>query len=335
MDLSTTYMGLQLKNPLVVGASPLSDYVDLCKRLEDQGAAALVMHSLFMEQLFREQLEQHYQMDALAESHAESLSYFPEPTDYALGPDEYLEQVARLKGALGIPVIASLNGTASGRWVRHAKLIEEAGADGLELNLYYTPLHGAEAPDAVEQRFLDVLHAVKDQVKIPVSMKLGAFFSSPVNTAQRLVTAGADGLVLFNRIFHPDIDVDLLDITPAPHYSSPELLHQSLLWLAAMFGHVDTSLCASGGVYSSTDAIKAIMAGAHCVQMTSALLKNGTAHMGKVLTELTGWMEENEYESLLQMHGSMSLLRCPDPDAYERSNYLRTLQSWYPPPGFE
>ncbi len=330
MDLRTDYMGWELPSPFVVGASPLSDDVDAIRRLEDAGASAVVMHSLFTEQLTRDELAEHRDMDFLADSNAEALSYFPEDLGTRLEPDEYLDQIARLKAAVGMPVIASLNGVAAGDWARWAGLMQQAGADGLELNVYYLPLDGAEPPEAVEQRFVDVLTCVREHSGLPVAMKLTHFFSSPVHMAGRLEQAGAASLVLFNRLFPPDIDIEELEVQPALVLSEPGILKLRLLWLAAMAGHVQVPLAASGGVYSTTDVIKAVMAGASVVQMTSALLAGGPALLERVRTELSGWMEERQYRSLRQMRGSMSRQRCPDPEAYERANYIRTLQRWQP-----
>jgi len=330
MDLTTTCMGLTLRNPLVVGASPLSDDVGMVRALEDAGAGAVVMHSLFMEQLAWEQ--DAMLRDVVAHEHgfAEALTYAPEPVGYALGPEEYLEQVARLKAAVDIPVIGSLNGTHTGDWTHYAALIEQAGADGLELNVYYLPLDGAEPPDAVEERFLSVLAAVRAEVSIPVSMKLTSFFSSPIHLARRLEKAGATGFALFNRLFPADIDIDELEIHATLHLSDPFILGVRLLWLAAMFGQVEASLAVSGGVHETSDVIKAVMAGASTVQMASVLLRRGPKHLARLHRELRAWMEEHEYAALSELHGSMSRQRCPDPDAWERGNYLRTLQQWRP-----
>ena len=328
MDLSTDYMGWELANPFVVGASPISDDIDLVRRFEDAGASAIVMHSLFTEQLTREQMAAHRHIDCLADCHAEALSYFPDAEDYALGPDEYLKQLARLKARVSMPVIGSLNGVMAGDWTRWAGLIEEAGADGLELNIYYLPLDGDEPPDAVERRFLDVLASVKGQCELPVAVKINSFFSSPVHMARRLEAGGADSLVLFNRIFHPDIDIDELDVLPATPGAQPSLLKIRLLWLAAMFGRVEMPLAASGGVASVEDVIKAVMAGASVVQMASALIAGGPEHLGAVREGLEAWLVERQYDSLRQMRGSMSLLRCPDPEGYERANFIETLRRW-------
>jgi len=328
MDLSTDFMGYTLENPLVIGASPLSDDVDAIRRMVDAGAAAVVMRSLFMEQLVREQLAAHRDLDLHSDTYAEALSFFPERSDFSLGPEEYLEQVARLKATVGVPVIASLNGTTQGDWTRYAGLMAQAGADGLELNIYYLPLDGDESPDAVEQRLADILRQVKAQVDLPVAMKLTYFMSSPVFTARRLEAAGAASLVLFNRLFQPDIDIEALEVHPSLQLSSPAILKLRLLWLAAIYGKVGIPLAASGGVHGVQDVIKAVMAGASVVQLTSALLQGGTEHMSTLRRELEEWLVSHEYESLRQMRGSMSLLHCPDPEAYERANYIRTLQTW-------
>lgn len=333
MDLTTTYLGLDLPNPLMAGASPLSDDVDACKRLEEAGASAVCMHSLFMEQIAREQ-QAIFALDHFSHSHAEASSYFAEPVDFALGPDEYLEQIAKLKAALTVPVIGSLNGTSAGRWMRYAKLIEEAGADALELNVYYLPLLGDEGPLEVEQRYISILEKVRAEVKIPVAMKLPYFFTAPVHLAKRLAAAGADGLVLFNRLYHPELDVEELTVRPVRPLSHTGSMKQRILWIAAMFGRVDCSLALTGGVHTPRDAIKAMMAGASVAQMTSALLINGPEYFSTMLTGMRIWMEENEYESIRQMQGSMSLMRSPDPDAFERANYMRSLQTWHRPSNF-
>ncbi len=328
MNLDSRWLGLSLSSPLVAGASPLSDSVDMCRRLEDHGIAAIVMHSLFMEQIAREADA----MDALQahhHAHAEASSYLAEPIDFALGPDEYLEQVRKLKAALGVPLIGSLNGTVTGDWTHHARLIEEAGADGLELNLYYLPLAG-EPPAEVERRHLDVLAAVEAEVSIPVAVKLNFFFTSPVYMAQRLASHGAAGLVFFNRIFHPHLDVVDLEVRPDLQLRQRSSLSLRLLWIAAAFEQVECDLALSGGVVECEDVLRALMAGAHCVQMTSALLAHGPGHVRDLTFALRRWMEENDYESVEQMRGSLSVARSPDPEAYERANYMRTLNTWEP-----
>lgn len=328
MNLTTATMGIELKNPLVLGASPLSDNVDTIRQFEDAGIAAVVMHSLFMEQIAREQLAMHYLLDGHTDANAEALSYFPEPEDFALGPDAYLEQIHALKKAVDVPVIASINGITTGDWIHHAKLMQDAGADGIEVNVYYLPLYGYESPAAVEDRHVGVVKAVSDEVDIPVAVKMHATFSSPVFTARRMAEIGAKGIVLFNRIFQPEIDIEELEVRTMLHLSPKGMLEARLLWVAAMYGQVDASLAVTGGVSDTVDVIRSIMAGAGSTQMTSALLRHGPQHVREVLEALERWLVEHEYHSLLQMRGSMSLQRCPDPEAFERANYMRTLQSW-------
>jgi dihydroorotate dehydrogenase (fumarate) len=330
MDLRIRYMGLELPSPLIAGASPLTHDLDTARRLEDSGAAAIVMHSLFEEQLTREELSLHHHMSAVEHSHAEAVTYFPEPGEFAMGPDRYLEQLQRLARALSIPVMGSLNGVTTGGWIRYARLMQEAGADALELNLYDVATDPAETSQHVEQRLVDVVAQVKQSVTIPVAVKLSPFFSAPVHMARRLEHAGADALVLFNRFYQPDIDIDALDVTPALRLSDSHTLRMRLRWLAAIFGHVECALAATGGVHTGRDALKALMAGASAVQMTSAVLRKGPGQMKTVADEMAAWMEENQYESVQQMIGSMSLGRCPDPASYERANYMRVLQSWRP-----
>jgi len=331
MDLSTNMMGLDLTNPLVVGASPLSDRVDAIRACEDAGASAIVMRSLFMEQIAREQIDALHHVAAHEDTHAEATSFVPSQIGYAFGPDEYLEQIRRLKEAVSIPVVGSLNGTHRGYWTHHAKRIEEAGADGIELNVYYLPFDADEPGTSVEERFVDVLAQVRTEVRIPVSMKLGPYFSSPLHTMRRLREAGADGFVLFNRLFEPEIDIEALEVHTSLYLSSPDLLRMRLLWLAATFGRVDAPLTVTGGVHEVTDVVRAVMAGASSVQMASVLLQRGPRHLLALRDGLVQWMEEREYESIAQMCGSMSRERCPDPEAYDRANYIRSLQSWRPP----
>jgi dihydroorotate dehydrogenase (fumarate) len=328
LDLSTRYMGLTLRGPLVVGASPLANDLDVCRGLEDAGAAALVMHSLFEEQVVRDELSLHHHTVAYEMAHAEAMSYFPEPSAFVLGPDAYLEQLRRLASALSIPVIGSLNGVSIGGWTRYAKLMQEAGAAGIELNVYYVANDPDEDPRAVEQRYPYVLAAVKSEVSIPVAMKLSPYFSAPVHMARRLEQAGADALVLFNRFYQPDIDIEKLEVTPTVKLSHSDTLLLRLRWVAATFGRVGCSLAVSGGVHSGRDVIKAIMAGANVTQMTSALLRQGPKHLAAVAAEVKAWMLEHDYTSIEQMRGSMSLLRCPEPTAFERANYMKVLQSW-------
>lgn len=331
MRLSTPYLGLQLDNPFMAGASPLADDLGAVKRLEDAGAAAIVMYSLFEEQIFLELERAASYIDRPAESFPEALSYFPRTEDFKfrLGPDEYLEQIARIKRAVDIPVIGSLNGVTPGGWMDYAQRIEEAGADALELNVYFLSTNPDETGEDVENRTLQLLRGVKASVGIPVTVKLSPFFSSLPHFVRRLETDGADGVVLFNRFYQPDIDVEELELAPKLKLSDSSELLLRLRWLAILSGRVKLSLAVSGGVHTATDAIKAIMAGAHGVQMVSALLRNGPEHLGRVKEEVTVWMKEHDYESVDQMRGSMSLLRCPDPSAVERANYLRVLHGGY------
>ena len=328
MDLSTTYLGFRLPHPLMPGASPMVDNLDTVQRLEEAGAAAIVMHSLFEEQILQEQWATIYHMDVHAESFGEALSYFPRPGEFALGPEQYLAQIGLIKKAVHIPVIASLNGTTAGGWVEYARRMEEAGADALELNVYYLATDPEEPAATVEQRTLDILRAVKQTVSIPVAVKLSPFFSSLAHFATELDVAGADALILFNRFYQPDIDIEQLEVTPRLELSDSSELLLRLRWLAILSEKVRCSLAVTGGVHTALDAIRAIMAGAHAVQMVSALLRRGPGYLRAVLDEMSTWMEEHEYTSLRQMRGSMSLARCPDPAAFERANYIRVLQGW-------
>jgi dihydroorotate dehydrogenase (fumarate) len=328
MDLSTTYLGLKLKSPLMPGASPLVDDLDTVKRLEDAGAAAIVMHSLFEEQVVGEQLASIYAMEMFADSYAEATSYFPKHEEFALTPDAYLDQIRKIKQNVSIPVIASLNGTTAGGWLRYASLIEEAGADALELNVYHVSTDPTETGRAVEARVLEVLGAVKGSVDIPIAVKLSPYYSALPSFAAELEFAGANGLVLFNRFYQPDIDPVALEAIPKLVYSDSSELLLRLRWLGILSPHFAGSLACSGGVHTASDAIKAIMAGAHAVQVVSALLKNGVGFLHILQRELIRWMELNEYASVRQMQGSMNHRRSPDPAAFERANYMRVLQSW-------
>ena len=328
MDLSTTYLGLKLPHPIMPGASPMVDKIDLVKRMEDAGASAIVMHSLFEEQLRREELATYHHVDVHAESFAEAMTFLPRPDEFNLGPDQYLEQLVRIKQSVDLPVIASLNGFTSGGWIRYAKLMQDAGANALELNVYYLATNPDETGEEVEQRTIDILKAVKQAVSIPVSIKLSPFFSSMANMARRLDEAGADGLVLFNRFYQPDIDVESLEVEPTLRLSDSSELNLRLRWLAVVSGHVRASLAVSGGVHNHLDAVKAVMTGAHAVQVVSGILQQGPDVIRRIREGLTQWLEEHEYDSLEQMRGSMNLLRCPDPSMFERANYIRILQGY-------
>jgi dihydroorotate dehydrogenase (fumarate) len=327
VNLTTTYMGFELPHPLIPGASPLVDNLDTVRSLEDAGAPMLVMHSLFEEQIVLEEVAATRNLERGDESYAEALSYLPHPAEFHLGPDDYLEQIRRLKAAVGVPVIASLNGTTEGGWLRYARLIEQAGADGLELNLYELATEPDEPGHAIEQRGLAVVRAVREAVRLPLAIKLSPFYSSIAHFAHQLDTIGVDALVLFNRFYQPDIDINALEVLRV-NLSDPTELLLRLRWIAVLSGRVKASLGATGGVHSAVDVIKAVMAGAHGVQMVSALLRRGPEHLRKVRDDLARWLEEHEYESLRQMQGSMSLARCADPAAYERANYMKILQSW-------
>lgn len=328
LDLSTTYLGLKLKNPLMPGASPLVDNLDRVRALEDSGAAAIVMHSLFEEQIEGEMRAEYAHLRRHRDVFAEAASFFPEADDYALGPQEYLEHIRRLKDAVGIPVIASLNGKALGGWVEYANLIQQAGADALELNLYYVPTDPAVSGDEIESDVLEIVRAVKGGVKIPVAVKLSPFYSSVSHMAKELEVCGADGLVLFNRFYQPDIDVETLEVVPKLELSTPEELRLRLRWLAILFGNVNIPLACSGGVHAPADLVKALLAGATSVQVVSALLKRNPDFIRAMLAGLRAWMEAKEYHSVAQMRGALSLQHCPDPAAFERANYLKVLQVW-------
>jgi dihydroorotate dehydrogenase (fumarate) len=328
MDLSTTYLGLKLPHPIMPGASPMVDKIDLVKRMEDAGASAIVMHSLFEEQLMREELATYHHIDVHADSFAEAMTYLPRPDEFNLGPDQYLEQLVRIKQSVELPVIASLNGFTSGGWIRYAKLMQDAGANALELNVYYLATNPTETGEEVEQRTIDILKAVKQAVSIPVAIKLSPFFSSMSNMAKRLDDAGADGMVLFNRFYQPDIDVESLEVEPTLRLSDSSELNLRLRWLAVVSGHVRASLAVSGGVHTHLDAVKAVMTGAHAVQVVSGILQQGPDIIRRIREGLTQWLEEHEYDSLEQMRGSMNLLRCPDASMFERANYIRILQGY-------
>lgn len=328
MDLSTNYLGLKLPHPLMPGASPLAGDLDTVRRLEDAGASAIVMNSLFEEQIVAEQLHRLHQVEAREQAFPEALTYFPEPGEYRLGPEEYLEQIGRIKQAVRIPVIASLNGTTTGGWLDYAKLMQEAGADALEMNVYYLATDTKETGESVERNTIEIVKNVKKAVTIPVAVKLSPFFSSLPHLAARLDEAGADGIVLFNRFYQPDIKVKELELERTLHLSDSSELLLRLRWLGILSGHVKASLGLTGGVHTGIDVVKGIMSGAHAVQVVSALLMHGPDRLKTMLRELQQFLEENEYDSLRQMQGNMSLLRCPDPKSYERANYAHILAGW-------
>jgi len=328
MDLSTKYLGLDLPHPFMPGASPMVEDLDTVRRLEDGGAAAIVMHSLFEEQIVLEQLATAASLDGPADSFAEALSYFPEPDSLALGPEEYLEQLRRIREAVGIPVIGSLNGTTKGRWLDYAEQIEQAGAHALELNVYQLATDPEECGADLELRTIEMVTEVRQRIQIPIAVKLSPFYSALANFAKQLVAAGADGLVIFNRFYQADIDVEELEVERTLHLSDSSELLLRLRWLAVLSTTVETSLAVTGGVHSGLDAIKAVMTGADAVQLVSALLRRGPEYLTGIRRRVEEWLAEHEYESLDQMRGSMSLARCPDPAAYERANYMHILQGW-------
>ena len=328
IDLTTTYLGLTLKNPLVVGPSPLCQSVDAIREMEDAGAAAVVLHSLFEEQIALENQQLDRGLSAQTESFAESLSYLPDIHHYKLGPEEYVEHVRRAKAAVDIPVIASLNGTTPGSWIRYARQLEEAGADAVELNIYYVATDPLASALDVERRYVDLVAAVRKAVKVPLAVKVGHSFTAFANVAHQLAGAGANGLVLFNRFYQPDLDIEHLEVVPSLSLSSSYELLLRLHWVAVLYGRVEADFAVTGGVHTGHDALKAMMAGANVAMLTSALLKHGVDHLATVRTEMLNWMEEREYESVAQMRGSLAQKAVRNPGAYERGNYIKVLSSY-------
>ncbi len=328
IDITTEYMGMKLKNPLVASASPLSRHVDRVKRLEDAGVSAIVMHSLFEEEINKDKYELDRVMSLSAESYAEALNYLPEPDAYHnLDAEEYLEQIARLKRTLSIPVIGSLNGVSPGGWMGYARKMEQAGADAVELNIYYVPTDPALSGADVENMYVEDLKTVKGAVSIPVAVKLSPFFSNFANMALRLSDAGADGLVLFNRFYEPDFDLETLDVIPNLQFSHPMEMRLTLHWTAILFGHVKAGIAAGRGVKEAVDILKLVMAGADVVTAASVFYQEGIPKAARILEDLVRWMEAHEYESIRQMRGSMSYRHVANPALFERANYVRMLQS--------
>lgn len=330
MDLTTQYMGMTLKSPLVVSASPLSESIDNIKRAEDLGAGAVVLYSLFEEQITRDQYELHHHLTHGTESFAEALTYFPEPNEFHVGPEGYLNHIRKAKEAVDIPIIASLNGSSLGGWTDFAQQMCEAGADGLELNIYYIPT-GLDVPAAqVEQTYVNILKAVKTVATVPVAVKLSPYFSSIANLARELDRHGADSLVLFNRFYQPDIDLEHLEVRPNVLLSTPQDLRLPLRWIAILYGHLKASLAATSGVHRGEDVIKMLMVGANVTMMASALLRHGMDHLRTVEGEMLAWMTEHEYESVQQMQGSLSQRHVADPSAFERAQYIQALTTYQP-----
>ncbi|MEI7551534.1 MAG: dihydroorotate dehydrogenase-like protein [Verrucomicrobiota bacterium] len=328
MDFTTTYLGLKLANPLIIGASPFCDNTEVALKLQDAGVAAVVMRSLFEEQIDAEQLALRHHVETPAESNPEATSFFPNFSEYQLVPDQYLRQIENLKQALAIPVIASLNGTRPGGWTDYARRCESAGADAIELNLYQLATDPTMAADELEADLLETVSMVIGCVRIPVAVKLSPFHTTPAHFAVALEKIGASGAVLFNRFYQPDFDIEQLEVSPHLKLSDSSELLLRLRWLAVLSPHLKGSLAASGGVHDAADAVKAILAGAHAVQLVSVLLKHGPHLITSMLSGMEQWMGEHGYVSVSEFRGAMNLARCPDPGAFERANYQKILQSW-------
>ncbi len=327
VDLSTDYLGMKLRSPLVPSASTLADDLDTLKKMEDGGAAAVVLHSLFEEQLRQDKEEMFERTTQGTESFAEALTYFPESETANLGPEEYLEHIGKAKKALRIPVIASLNGSSAGGWIEYAKKIQEAGADALELNIYVIPTDLNASGSQVEDNAVNIVRTVRAAVKIPLAVKCSPFYSNMANMAKRFVDAGANGLVLFNRFYQPDVDLENIDIRPKVLWSTPQAARLPLTWIGILHGRLKTDFAATSGVHTGRDALKMLMVGANVAMIASALYRHGLKHLPLVEKEIREWMEKNEYESVKQLRGSLSQINCPDPSAFERAHYMRALQT--------
>jgi len=328
MDLSTSYLGLKLRTPLVAAASPLSEEIDTIKQMEDSGASAVVLYSLFEEQLRQDSVELALHMEHGTFSTPEALTFFPEPEEFRLGPDEYLKHISAAKQAVKMPIIASLNGSSSGGWTQYAKAIQQAGADALELNIYYIPTDMNLSSSDVEQNYLDILKAVKSSVTIPVTVKLSPFFTNFANMARRLDEAGANGLVLFNRFYQPDIDLETLEIRPNILLSTPMAMRVPLRWIALLYGKLRANLAATSGIHRASDVLKMLMAGADVTMLCSALIRHGVRQVGVIERDLVAWMEEHEYTSVTQLKGSLSQKNCADPSAFERAQYMKAISQF-------
>jgi dihydroorotate dehydrogenase (fumarate) len=327
MDLKTTYLGLELANPIISGSCPLAGDVDSIRRLEDAGCAAVILPSLFEEEIMAAAQAQ-LEMESAGAGFAEASSYLPNPDGYHIGPDQYLEHLSAAKKAVSIPIIASLNGSSPGGWTNYAKKMEQAGADAIELNTYYLATEKDESGADVEQRTINTVGAVKSSVSIPVAVKISPYFSSLANLAKLLEEAGADGLVIFNRFYQPDVDIEELDVVPNLRLSSADELRLRLRWLSILSAQTQMSLSATGGAHNAVDVIKAVMTGAHTVQMVSALLIHGPEHVKRTLEAIDFWLTDHEYESLKQMQGSMNMSKVPHPNKLTRANYMKMLDSW-------
>ncbi|NLG96251.1 MAG: dihydroorotate dehydrogenase-like protein [Chloroflexi bacterium] len=328
MDISTTYLGLQLKNPIVASASPLSKKLDGIRRLEDAGASAVVMYSLFEEQIIHESLSLDHYLNHGTESYPESLTYFPDLENYNVGPEDYLELIQKAKRSVSIPIIGSLNGVSTGGWIKYAKKIEEAGADALELNFYNIPTDVNMTSQELEQSYIDLVSDIRSQIHIPLAVKLSPFFTALPNLAHRLVQAGTNGLVLFNRFVQPDLDIETLEVSTKIPLSSSSELRLPLRWIAILYGRVQADFALTSGVHTAHDVLKAMMAGANVTMLASSLLQNGVDHINSILVDMKAWMEMFEYQSIQQMRGSMSQQNAPDPTSFERGSYMKALASF-------
>ncbi len=333
MDLTTQYLGLTLRSPLIVGAAaPLTEDIDNIRHMEDAGAGAVVLHSLFEEQIRKEKLELHHHFTYGTDSFAEALNYFPENASdvFHVGVETYLEHIQAAKASVDIPIIASLNGSHQGEWEHTAKLMEQAGADAIELNIYYVPTDINKNGSEVEYEYIQIVRTVRENLNIPVAVKLSPFFSNMANMAKRLVDNGANGLVLFNRFYQPDIDIEELEVIPNLILSSPLDMRLPMRWIAMLYGRLDVDFAATSGIQRGTDAIKMLMAGAKVTAVVATLLRHGIQHIETMETEMVQWLEEHEYLSLEQLRGSMSQINCPDESAFERAQYMRAIQSYQP-----
>jgi dihydroorotate dehydrogenase (fumarate) len=326
MDITTQYLGMQLRTPIVASASPLSHEISGIRDLEDAGASAVVLYSLFEEQLHKEALELELHLNAGTESFAESITYFPHSSEFHTGPEQYLNHIRKAKDAVDIPIIASLNGATLGGWAKYARQIEQAGADAIECNLYSIPTNMEISGSEIENNYADILREIKTSVQIPVAAKLSPFFSNMANMAKRLDQMGTDGLVLFNRFYQPDIDLEELEIKPNVLLSTPQDLRLPLTWIGILYGRIRANLAATSGVHGPEDVIKLLMVGADVTMLCSVLLRNGFGQLRCIEQGVLEWMEEHEYESVQQLRGSMSQLRCPDPGAFERAQYMRAVK---------
>ena len=331
MNLQTNYLGLKLRTPLVVSASPLSEEIDTIKQMEDAGASAVVLYSLFEEQLRNERIELAKHLEQGTESFAESLTYFPEPEEFHLGPSEYLKHILRAKSAVRMPIIASLNASGTpGVWTQYARRIQEAGADAIELNIYSIPTDPNVTAAEIERTYMEIVKAVKSEVTIPVAVKLSPFFTNFANTAKRLDQAGADGLVLFNRFYQPDIDLENLEVKPNILLSTPMAMRLPLRWIAILFGKLQASLAATSGIHRATDVLKMLMAGADVTMLCSTLLRHSFRQIQTIEREMIAWMQEHEYEAVQQLRGSLSQKNCAAPGQFERAQYMRAISNYKP-----